>query len=582
MNLNKQLKSSLLICALVLSTNAMAQDVKFTCIGGTDFGANEGCAKAMDDNLSTKWGMYSGGDKFLIIKASEPIYVTGLNFTHANDNKQYNRYIKEWELLATNDATTATTVQTSTAGWTLINNVRGSVAMKASDDYANYFFATNPVATAYKYFMFKRVMSGGSGSQISEFSLSYTTDNAMPVTVYSHSGGFSESEYGDKMLDGNPNTKWCSPLKGGGSDYVIFGVGSAVSIYGYSIHAANEYGPAGERRPKKWALYGSNASTDPLFDDASWTLVDRMDVAQFFTDDNGDGTGGFANVESYRHLAKPSAPYKYYKYVFLAPVNGNTIQIGEFVPYFNRNDKVNVMEVRDKVNHVFHGNANVTDMKYTRDMNTQWGTACMPYALQSNSEVQLYKLSSISGEYMVFSEVASVEAYEPVVFKKVGANGLTYRGPAAIHATSSQAVANPIDSWTMVGASASSTLDATAAAKDIYYINGDKFWQSTGTLDVVAMRSYFTKVKSVSQAKPTLEITTDETTGLEPETVLSKDMIAIGEGGVTIIAASDKTVTVHAVNGQLVDKRFVKADQATTIALPKGTYVINNTKIVVK
>ena len=103
--MRRLLLTALSVCGMLSAAQAQ---VTFECIGGTGFNDGEGCAKAFDGDLGTKWGMYTGGDKFAVVKASEPIYVTGYTLVNANDNEIENRDIKEWEIFGTNNDSIAT------------------------------------------------------------------------------------------------------------------------------------------------------------------------------------------------------------------------------------------------------------------------------------------------------------------------------------------------------------------------------------------------------------------------------------------------------------------------------------------
>ena len=55
-----------------------------------------------------------------------------------------------------------------------------------------------------------------------------------------------------------------------------------------------------------------------------------------------------------------------------------------------------------------------------------------------------------------------------------------------------------------------------------------------------------------------------------------------GKGVITLVARADKDVTIHAVNGQTIDKCNLNAGESRTVAVPAGVYVINGVKMVVK
>ena len=61
------------------------------------------------------------------------------------------------------------------------------------------------------------------------------------------------------------------------------------------------------------------------------------------------------------------------------------------------------------------------------------------------------------------------------------------------------------------------------------------------------------------------------------------DMAVIpGDGCITIMAKTDKDVTIHAVNGQTINKCSLRAGDSRTVSLPAGVYVINGVKMIVK
>ena len=59
-------------------------------------------------------------------------------------------------------------------------------------------------------------------------------------------------------------------------------------------------------------------------------------------------------------------------------------------------------------------------------------------------------------------------------------------------------------------------------------------------------------------------------------------MIRSGRGMLTITASRSQDVVIRSVNGMVVKNTNVEAGNTTTIALPAGIYVVNNTKITVK
>jgi len=578
MTLKNYLKSVVLLSALALSANATAQ-VSFTCIGGTDPNGGEGCAKALDGNLNTKWGMYSAGDKFLVIETSQPVYITGICFTTAGDNAQWRRNIKEWELLYTDNEETARTKQETTDGWEVFGNVRGDKVMHEYANYANYYYAMNALEQPHKYFMFKRVAGRDGQSQLSEVSFSYTTENNAKVTVYGSTGGFT-NETPDKIFDGKARTKWCGGMAAGELKHVIFGYGVPTAINGYSMQTAYEWG-VDNRRPKAWALYGSNAAQAPGNDDASWELIDEVNDANFFVDDSneGDGKGSYSTVAGYRSLGKTTKPYAFFKFVLKEIMGANVLQMGELTLYRTENGTLSHMQINDNTTAVMNGNCKVGDLKYTREQANEWGTVCMPFALASNDKVEFYTLSSVTADHMMFTKAEKLEPYQPAAFRKLADGNVDLSGESVIGATPAEVKVQPIADWTMVGATKATTVDAASEPDAVYSISNNKYVKVTQTLNLKAFRAYFTS-KNPSAAKAVFNISTGDVTGISD--VIYKDAIMVGDNVLTIVPAADKVISLYTIDGKLVARMNGKAAQPVSFAVTKGLYIVNNVKVIVK
>ena len=59
-------------------------------------------------------------------------------------------------------------------------------------------------------------------------------------------------------------------------------------------------------------------------------------------------------------------------------------------------------------------------------------------------------------------------------------------------------------------------------------------------------------------------------------------MIRSERGMLTITASRSQDVVIRSVNGMVVKNTNVEAGNTTTVALPAGIYLVNNTKITVK
>ena len=59
---------------------------------------------------------------------------------------------------------------------------------------------------------------------------------------------------------------------------------------------------------------------------------------------------------------------------------------------------------------------------YGRKVSTQWGTLCLPYAVQSNDSLQFYTLVAASYNALTFEKAASIDANTPTLFKATGSS----------------------------------------------------------------------------------------------------------------------------------------------------------------
>lgn len=251
------MKTKLLLAACLCSLMTTAQgQVTFECIGGTNFSDGEGCAQAFDGNLETQWVMDAKGNKFAVIKASAPVRITGYTLVNAKDNQQENRDIKEWEIYGTNDETVATTKQESTSGWTEFERVREHNL--GQNDYSAHHIAVNPSATAFKYFMFKRVAGSGDQTQLSEITLAYTQEpgirQGIGYTFLEGTAGSNNNENADKLFDDHWNTKFCGNANANAEYSVTFTTSKAINVSKVTMTTANDHDG---RDPKEWSLLGS-------------------------------------------------------------------------------------------------------------------------------------------------------------------------------------------------------------------------------------------------------------------------------------------------------------------------------------
>lgn len=157
---------------------------------------------------------------------------------------------------------------------------------------------------------------------------------------------------------------------------------------------------------------------------------------------------------------------------------------------------------------------------YNRNVNGYlWGTLCLPFAVQTNDDIQLYVLSeasTTSGGVMVFDPVNDeIPAYTPCVFKKkTSTTGIVSSNDVLLPVSPAEmAEDTPLSDWTLYGTVSKQVLDVTAGkseeGQNLYYISQDKFYHATGTLTVNPFRAYFKYDGSNAQANYRIEEGTD-------------------------------------------------------------------------
>ena len=172
------MKKLLTFAAMLAMAATMSAQVTFTVHGGTGYETGEGCDKAFDNNLETKW-LAGDGDSYVDLVASENVRIMGFTYVTANDNKQYGRLPKEWEFFASNDATAMDDPLGTWNKWTMVENTLQESTIQR-EDYTAHYIAINAPSTAYKYYRLKFV---NAGWQLSEIIPAYGPEYQPPYTA---------------------------------------------------------------------------------------------------------------------------------------------------------------------------------------------------------------------------------------------------------------------------------------------------------------------------------------------------------------------------------------------------------------
>lgn len=167
------------------------------------------------------------------------------------------------------------------------------------------------------------------------------------------------------------------------------------------------------------------------------------------------------------------------------------------------------------------------EASYQRNVSYEWGTICMPYAVESNDNVQYYTLSEVDmqGKQMIFKAVSKVEAGVPAVFSLAnGASEMLDVNAANVAVNSlSQDSNTDAANWTMKGTYVSQAVSADAAS-NIYYIADNLFWHANKTFNVAPFRGWFETTGVLPMAAQMLKISVDgQTTGVGSVNVNNSD-----------------------------------------------------------
>lgn len=167
-------------------------------------------------------------------------------------------------------------------------------------------------------------------------------------------------------------------------------------------------------------------------------------------------------------------------------------------------------------------------------------------------------------------------------------NGFTYNiAGAQFRATPNEPLTRTSGTWTAIG-----TYSGVQPAKDnqLWYFAKDYFWKSgnltsTNVVDVRPFRAYFTTTDKTAESKAAVVFSSDDVvpTGIGSVAAgKSSLLLSVGVGTITATASSADTLEVYTLAGQLVTKSNLNAGQTLTVSVPKGVYIVNSVKVVVK
>lgn len=246
-----------------------------------------------------------------------------------------------------------------------------------------------------------------------------------------------------------------------------------------------------------------------------------------------------------------------------------------------------------------------TKATYSRSVTNAWGTMILPFKYQQaeTETARFFHIGSVEEDSegkttLVMTPIdPSVEgnasAYVPVVFMakdnatqvEVTGENVTVKKVGKNTSWNDSTVEGIADGWTLTGVmekTAFSVNDDAFAEKDVYYISKNEFWHAMGNLTTNPFRAYLTTAKSSNGAR-SIRLATDD----DPSMVksLSADeclALFVSDGQLTVLAPKAMDITVSNLGGSVVCRKQVQAGQRLDLQLPKGVYVVNGVKVIVK
>ena len=154
-----------------------------------------------------------------------------------------------------------------------------------------------------------------------------------------------------------------------------------------------------------------------------------------------------------------------------------------------------------------------TAASYERNVEatTKYGTICLPFEVNSDSDVQYYYIDRIEDGTLCLTEVATLEAGTPAVFAKLTDNA-TIIGAQGSGTIKAGAVASATG-LKLVGTFKKLYITDADSLDNIYYISQDKFYQAINSLTVAPFRAYFEN--NTGESSPIFDIAlSDDMTGI--------------------------------------------------------------------
>ena len=129
---------------------------------------------------------------------------------------------------------------------------------------------------------------------------------------------------------------------------------------------------------------------------------------------------------------------------------------------------------------------------YGRTLPNAWGTLCLPFAIETNDNIQLYEFSRATSTGLFFEKITSAAANTPLIFKATGedfsvkiANDGTFE---VGYANLSPNLTPSVDNWVVNGSYINETVDVSSM--QAYALYEGEFRRVTSRINVKAFHAW--------------------------------------------------------------------------------------------
>lgn len=220
------------------------------------------------------------------------------------------------------------------------------------------------------------------------------------------------------------------------------------------------------------------------------------------------------------------------------------------------------------------------EFNYARTLTSNWGTLVLPVNIEVPEGLVAQKVTDVDLENstITFAQVTALEADVPVIIRSISGSGektFSLTGNQfSVKAPDAEKVKNMAFRGTYV-----EIPQGKATGKYVLTPNNEFVPAGEGAW-IPAFRAYLDVEYSAAEAK-TIRVNFDEETGIMSANGKDLLKITICNGGVSLLGAKGTTVVIYSIDGKLV-RNTVLCESEEFIPLPIGTYVINNSKVLIK